>query len=91
MRCPECFKDGIHRKLSHTKVIECRSGPVRVAVHVCHCDYCGNEYLDDEAQAKIVQVVMRAIHREELAEYAHEAWSGWMRHLFSKCAGAVGD
>ena len=20
--------------------------------------------------------------REQLAEYAHEAWSGWMRHLF---------
>jgi len=24
--------------------------------------------------------------REKLATYAHEAWSGWMRHLFSKCA-----
>lgn len=22
---------------------------------------------------------------EALAEYAHEAWSGWMRYLFSKC------
>ena len=22
--------------------------------------------------------------REQLAEYAHEAWSGWMNHLFSK-------
>lgn len=22
--------------------------------------------------------------RESLAEYAHEAWAGWMRHLFSK-------
>jgi len=21
--------------------------------------------------------------KEKLAEYAHEAWSGWMRHLFS--------
>ena len=20
--------------------------------------------------------------REELAEYAHEAWSGWMKHMF---------
>lgn len=33
--------------------------------------------------------------REALAAYAHEAWSGWMRYLFSKCepdllsAGAV--
>lgn len=24
--------------------------------------------------------------REELAAYAHEAWSGWMRYLFSKCS-----
>lgn len=22
--------------------------------------------------------------REDLAEYAHEAWSGWMKYLFSK-------
>ncbi len=22
--------------------------------------------------------------REKLAEYAHEAWSGWMRYLFEK-------
>lgn len=22
--------------------------------------------------------------RENLAEYAHEAWSGWMRYMFSK-------
>ncbi len=23
--------------------------------------------------------------REALAEYAHEAWSGWMEYMFSKC------
>lgn len=23
--------------------------------------------------------------REELAALAHEQWSGWMKHLFSKC------
>lgn len=23
--------------------------------------------------------------REALADYAHEAWAGWMRYLFSKC------
>ena len=23
--------------------------------------------------------------REELAAYAHDAWSGWMDYLFSKC------
>lgn len=23
--------------------------------------------------------------REELAELAHEQWSGWMKYLFSKC------
>jgi hypothetical protein len=22
--------------------------------------------------------------REQLADYAHEAWSGWMRYMFSK-------
>jgi hypothetical protein len=30
--------------------------------------------------------------REQLADYAHEAWSGWMTYLFSKCApGTDGD
>ena len=24
--------------------------------------------------------------REELAEYAHETWSGWMKYLFDKCS-----
>jgi hypothetical protein len=23
--------------------------------------------------------------REQLADYAHSAWSGWMNYLFSKC------
>ena len=23
--------------------------------------------------------------RENLADYAHEAWSGWMKYMFSKC------
>lgn len=28
---------------------------------------------------------------EELAAYAHEAWSGWMRYLFSKCESKFRD
>lgn len=28
--------------------------------------------------------------REALAEYAHEAWSGWMRYMFSKCKSMSG-
>lgn len=27
--------------------------------------------------------------REGLAEYAHEAWSGWMKYLFDKCTRIV--
>ena len=23
--------------------------------------------------------------KEKLAEYAHDAWSGWMKYMFSKC------
>jgi len=26
---------------------------------------------------------------EALADYAHDAWSGWMRYLFSKCLGVL--
>jgi hypothetical protein len=30
--------------------------------------------------------------REQLADYAHAAWAGWMEYLFSKCApGTDGD
>ena len=28
--------------------------------------------------------------KEKLAAYAHEAWSGWMAYLFSKCEGVDG-
>ncbi len=24
-------------------------------------------------------------HKEELAQYAHEAWTGWMLYMFGKC------
>ena len=24
--------------------------------------------------------------KEQLAEFAHEQWSGWMKYLFSKCS-----
>lgn len=26
--------------------------------------------------------------REQLAEFAHEAWSGWMEYLFTQCVDA---
>lgn len=29
--------------------------------------------------------------REKLAEYAHDAWSGWMRYLFEKSDVGDGD
>ena len=29
--------------------------------------------------------------REQLAAYAHEAWSGWMRYFLSKCERANGE
>lgn len=89
MRCPKCFYDSVHKKMSHTKEINHQTGTVRVVVHVCHCDYCGHEYLDDEARAEIVRAVMRDWHREMLAAYAHEAWSGWMKYLFEKCSVAT--
>lgn len=28
---------------------------------------------------------------EALADYAHEAWSGWMKYLFSRCTGPTDD
>jgi len=86
MRCPKCFHRSVHKKLTSTERIEVASGvTVEVVVNKCHCDYCGHEYLDDEAHAEIIQMVMRARHREKLADYAHEAWSGWMKYLFGKC------
>lgn len=27
----------------------------------------------------------RAVLRESLAAYAHDAWSGWMEYLFNRC------
>ena len=36
-------------------------------------------------EEKIVEKLEVLQMREDLAAYAHEAWSGWMRHLFRKC------
>lgn len=33
---------------------------------------------------------VRAEQREALAKLAHEQWTGWMRHLFSKCEAVEG-
>lgn len=37
------------------------------------------------AQLAQAQVTSSGDVREALAAYAHEAWSGWMQYLFSKC------
>lgn len=29
--------------------------------------------------------------REDLANYAHEAWAGWMKYMMSKCVALVPD
>ena len=29
--------------------------------------------------------------RESLADYAHEAWSGWMKYLYTKCSAIADD
>lgn len=44
-----------------------------------------------ETQAKITYEWMGKELREELAEYAHDAWSGWMKYLFSKCQEGTTD
>ena len=31
------------------------------------------------------------VQREKLAEYAHEAWSEWMKYIFSKCFDDIGQ
>jgi len=42
----------------------------------------------EQTEAQIPADVLRK--RSELAAYAHEAWSGWMRYLFSKCTEDAG-
>ena len=32
---------------------------------------------------------MDNVTREQLADYAHNTWSGWMKYLFSKCYNEV--
>ena len=39
----------------------------------------------EEAERKIADDL-----REALAAYAHEAWSGWLRYLFSRCSSNAG-
>jgi hypothetical protein len=44
------------------------------------CTACGLHRVRSQRQAAVAPDT-----REALAAYAHEAWSGWMRYLFSKC------
>ena len=37
-----------------------------------------------KTQAKITYAWMGEELREDLAEYAHDAWAGWMKYMFSK-------
>ncbi len=41
----------------------------------------------EEAQddADVAEAIDESRLIEELAEYAHNAWAGWMQYLFSKC------
>jgi hypothetical protein len=39
---------------------------------------------EQEADARIAELCGLLVVREELAEYAHNCWSRWMRHLFGK-------
>lgn len=39
----------------------------------------------DETNNTVKEIRTRDVVREELAAYAHEAWSGWMRYMFGKC------
>lgn len=92
MRCPKCLHNSVHKKMTHTEEVKGYRSMLKVVVRKCFCDYCGHEYLDDEAHAEIIQAAMRDIHREKLANYAHEAWSGWMEYMFGKClVGEVGE
>lgn len=85
MICPRCFHNSVHKKLTQTEQIEvCPGSLLRVVVPKCHCDNCGYEYLDDMSRNEVIQAVLRDRHREDLASYAHEAWTGWMQYLFDK-------
>ena len=34
---------------------------------------------------EVADATIEKLVREALADYAHDAWSGWMKYLFSKC------
>ena len=37
-----------------------------------------------EQRCQLNAIVIPPIVREQLAHYAHEAWSGWMKYMFGK-------
>ena len=48
------------------------------------CPDCHGTGSVDEPKQEILEQVEK-IMTEMLAEFAHKQWSGWMKHLFSKC------
>ena len=63
------------------------------------CDSCGaikmlnretgktykHKLLKTEPQIPVGAVLGQPVVRENLANYAHEAWIGWMKYLFAQC------
>jgi hypothetical protein len=45
---------------------------------------------EQEAGVKVAELQSLVGVREQLAAYAHEAWSCWMKYLFSKCTPLTG-
>ena len=80
------------------KHLECYfvSAPERgyVVKRGCVRDFCPADkcyQTGQEADAKIAELQSIMGVREQLAAYAHEAWSGWMKYMFSKCHDGLGD
>ena len=40
--------------------------------------------LTPEQRRQLNAIVIPPIVREQLADYAHDAWSGWMKYMFEK-------
>ena len=43
------------------------------------------EMLNNSTFFTVYRIAETNDKREQLADYAHDAWSGWMKYMFSKC------
>lgn len=88
----QLLKKNIDRLLNEKRELEARLKQADGEYHTLSVKLDKGRRLLREAEADAARLRQQATdRRERLAAYAHDAWAGWMRYMFSKCVDHDGE